>query len=169
MEQETKAEPRFTEKYGEERDHAGRIKQAMNTFGQTSQRGADPKSEKPPVTKTTTLVTADSAKNRCGDEGAEKRFRHDDSPEQERAAGAEINQPSQKSAPVINQALANKNFALLKSDPHHPSLHFKKIGTNKQLWSVRVGAHYRALGREKPVGILWFWIGKHSIYDKLLS
>jgi mRNA-degrading endonuclease RelE of RelBE toxin-antitoxin system len=67
------------------------------------------------------------------------------------------------------QALANKNFELLKSDPHHPSLHFKKIGTNKQLWSVRVGAHYRALGREKPDGILWFWIGTHSIYDKLLS
>jgi len=66
------------------------------------------------------------------------------------------------------QALANKNFELLKSDPHHPSLHFKRIGANRQLWSVRVGAHYRALGREKPDGILWFWIGTHSIYDKLL-
>lgn len=71
--------------------------------------------------------------------------------------------------PTEIQALANKNFELLKSDPHHPSLHFKKIGTNKQLWSVRVGAHYRALDREKPDGILWFWIGTHSIYDKLLS
>ena len=67
------------------------------------------------------------------------------------------------------QALANKNFELLKSDLHHPSLHFKKIGTDKQLWSVRVGAHYRALGTEKPNGILWFWIGPHSTYDKLLS
>jgi len=24
--------------------------------------------------------------------------------------------------------LANKNFALLKDDPKHPSLHFKKVG-----------------------------------------
>lgn len=32
--------------------------------------------------------------------------------------------------------LANKNFELLKADPHHPSLHLKKVG---ELWSVRVG------------------------------
>lgn len=52
------------------------------------------------------------------------------------------------------QELADKNFELLKTDPHHPSLHFKKVGKTKQLWSVRVGAHYRALGREKPEGIV---------------
>lgn len=67
------------------------------------------------------------------------------------------------------QALADKNFRLLKRDPYHPSLHFKQIGDTQQLWSVRVGAHYRALGREKPEGIVWFWIGTHSEYDKLLS
>ncbi len=52
------------------------------------------------------------------------------------------------------QKLADKNNALLKSDPTHTSLHFKKIGTNKQLWSVRIG--YRALAVEKPEGIYWF-------------
>jgi len=67
------------------------------------------------------------------------------------------------------QALADKNFKLLKRDPYHPSLHFKKVGDIQQLWSVRVGAHYRALGREKPEGIVWFWIGTHAEYDKLLS
>ena len=67
------------------------------------------------------------------------------------------------------QKLADKNFELLKSDPYHASLHFKKVGKNKQLWSVRVGSHYRALGADKPDGILWFWIGTHSTYDKLLS
>jgi mRNA-degrading endonuclease RelE of RelBE toxin-antitoxin system len=67
------------------------------------------------------------------------------------------------------QELADKRFDLLKSDPHHPSLHFKKIGSTKQLRSVRVGAHYRALGVEKPEGIVWFWIGSHSDYDRLLS
>ena len=63
----------------------------------------------------------------------------------------------------------SQNFALLKSDPHHRSLHFKKVGKNRQLWSVRVGVSYRALGTEKPDGILWFWIGPHATYDKLLS
>ena len=67
------------------------------------------------------------------------------------------------------QALADKNFRLLKRDPYHPSLHFKQIGDTQQLWSVRVGAHYRALGREKSEGIVWFWIGTHAEYDKLLS
>ena len=67
------------------------------------------------------------------------------------------------------QELADKNFELLKTDPHHPSLHFKKVGRKKQLWSVRVGAHYRALGVEKPEGIVWFWIGTQAEYNKLLS
>ena len=65
--------------------------------------------------------------------------------------------------------LADKNFALLKADLNHPSLHFKKVGKAKQLWSVRVGSHYRALGVEKPTGIVWFWIGPHAEYDKLLA
>jgi hypothetical protein len=63
------------------------------------------------------------------------------------------------------RALADKNFQLLKADSKHPSLHFKKIG---RLWSVRVGAHYRALGLDKPEGVVWFWIGSHADYDKLL-
>jgi len=67
------------------------------------------------------------------------------------------------------QVLADKNFELLKVDPYHPSLHLKKMGKTKQLWSVRVGAHYRALGQEKSVGIVWFWIGTHAEYDKLRS
>lgn len=67
------------------------------------------------------------------------------------------------------QALADKNYELLKADPYHPSLHFKKVGKAKQLWSVRVGQHYRALGIDKPDGVVWFWIGTHDEYDKLLS
>ncbi|TWU29365.1 hypothetical protein Pla144_01410 [Bythopirellula polymerisocia] len=43
------------------------------------------------------------------------------------------------------QRLADKNFRLLKSNPSHPSLSFKKIG---RLHSARVGIHYRALAVE---------------------
>ena len=71
--------------------------------------------------------------------------------------------------PRAVQELADKNFDLLKADPYHPSLHFKKIGGAKHLWSVRVGTHYRALGVEKPEGIVWFWIGSHADYDRVLS
>lgn len=64
--------------------------------------------------------------------------------------------------------IADKNYKLLRSDPDHPSLYFKKIGS-RGLWSVRVGISYRALGRETVDGIVWFWIGSHADYDKLIS
>jgi hypothetical protein len=62
--------------------------------------------------------------------------------------------------------LADKNFALLKNDPHHPSLHFKKAG---RYWSARIGISYRSLGVEVPDGVLWFWIGSHADYNNFLS
>ncbi|WP_420795895.1 hypothetical protein [Candidatus Symbiobacter mobilis] len=55
---------------------------------------------------------------------------------------------------------------MLKSDISHPSLQFKKCGT---VYSVRVGSHYRALATTIQEGFLWFWIGTHAEYDKLLS
>ena len=64
------------------------------------------------------------------------------------------------------QQLARKSFALLKNDPRHPSLHFKKIG---RFWSVRIGLTYRALGVGIPDGVLWFWIGSHADYDNLIG
>jgi mRNA-degrading endonuclease RelE of RelBE toxin-antitoxin system len=67
------------------------------------------------------------------------------------------------------QELADKNYDLLRADSRHPSLHFKKVGRKRQVWSVRVGDHYRALGTERPEGIVWFWIGTHAEYDTLLT
>jgi hypothetical protein len=64
------------------------------------------------------------------------------------------------------RALADRAFELLKADPHHPSLHFKRAG---EFWSVRVGLHYRALGVGVPDGVVWFWIGTHAAYDRLLG
>jgi hypothetical protein len=62
--------------------------------------------------------------------------------------------------------LADKSYELLKRDPRHPSLHFKKIGDH---WSVRVGAYYRALAIEVEDGMCWFWIGTHADYDHIIS
>jgi hypothetical protein len=64
------------------------------------------------------------------------------------------------------QALAHKNFALLKENPRHPSLHLKRID---ELWSVRVGINHRALGIDAPGGIQWIWVGSHADYDKLIA
>jgi hypothetical protein len=62
------------------------------------------------------------------------------------------------------RALADKQFALLKTDSRHPSLHFKHTG---RFHSVRVGAHHRALAVDVPDGVLWFWIGTHAEYDRI--
>jgi len=67
--------------------------------------------------------------------------------------------------PMEVQELADKNFALLRQDPHHPSLRLKKVG---YFWTVRVGLHYRALARERTEGLVWTWIGHHGAYDQLL-
>jgi hypothetical protein len=67
--------------------------------------------------------------------------------------------------PESVRSLADKNFDLLKSDPRHPSLHFKQIG---HYHSVRIGLRYRALAIEVEDGLLWFWIGSHTDYDALL-
>jgi hypothetical protein len=64
------------------------------------------------------------------------------------------------------QALARKNYDLLKSNPKHPSLHLKKVGT---LWSARVGRNHRALASEDEDGLVWVWIGTHKEYDRLLK
>ena len=64
------------------------------------------------------------------------------------------------------QRTADKNYQLLADDPYHPSLHFKKI---RDLWSVRVGRSYRALATEQDRDYLWFWIGTHADYDRLIK
>lgn len=68
--------------------------------------------------------------------------------------------------PKAVQALARKNFKLLRKDPRHASLRFKKVG---EFHSVRVGLGHRALGVDGPDGPVWFWIGSHSDYDRLLA
>jgi len=71
-----------------------------------------------------------------------------------------------KKLPSAIKELADKNFEILKSNPRHPSLHLKKV---EKYWSVRVGKKYRALAMEVKEGLIWFWIGSHSEYIRLLK
>ena len=66
------------------------------------------------------------------------------------------------------QKLARTKFETLKSNPRHPSLHFKKVYS---IWSVRINDFYRAVGYDIPENndILWFWIGDHDSYQRLLN
>jgi hypothetical protein len=68
--------------------------------------------------------------------------------------------------PRAVREVADKNYELLREDPSHPSLHFKRVG---KFWSVRAGLHHRALGVDVADAIVWFWIGTHAEYDKLVG
>ena len=64
------------------------------------------------------------------------------------------------------QRLADENFELLKRDERHPSLRLKRVG---RFWSVRVGSSHRALAVQEGGNLVWFWIGRHDEYDRLVQ
>ena len=63
------------------------------------------------------------------------------------------------------QARADKAFALLKVNASHPSLRFERKGKG---WSARISGGYRALAKEREEGLVWFWIGEHDEYERLI-
>ncbi|MEM9281126.1 MAG: hypothetical protein AAGA96_04815 [Verrucomicrobiota bacterium] len=64
------------------------------------------------------------------------------------------------------QDSARKQYELWLSDPFHPSVRFKRVG---KFWSARVTGSYRALGVLDDDTVIWFFIGTHDEYERLLS
>lgn len=64
---------------------------------------------------------------------------------------------------------AKEAYRLFITDAYHPSLHFKRIHSNRPIFSVRITRDYRAIGILQENEIIWFWIGSHSDYDKLIK
>jgi hypothetical protein len=60
---------------------------------------------------------------------------------------------------------ARKAYHLWQQNPQHPSLRFQKRG---RYWRACFGSGYRALAVALPEGYLWFWIGPHDEYERLL-
>jgi hypothetical protein len=67
------------------------------------------------------------------------------------------------------QRLARHNYTLWKKDPRHPSLSFKRVGRRYSAYSIRVGLGWRALGFVEADTVVWFWIGSHAEYERLLT
>lgn len=64
---------------------------------------------------------------------------------------------------------ARKTYQRFIDDSQHPSLQFKKIHSNRPIFSARINIDYRVLGIRDDDAIIWFWIGSHADYDKLLK
>lgn len=71
--------------------------------------------------------------------------------------------------PKFIQFLAQKNYKIWLKDNSHPSIKFKQVHNTMPVYSARVGLTYRAVGIKNDNTMIWFWIGSHSDYNKLLQ
>jgi len=71
--------------------------------------------------------------------------------------------------PLEVKRQARRAYLLFVRDPHHPSLRFKPVHLREPIYSVRVSSDYRAVGFRTGDEMIWFWIGSHADYDRLLS
>jgi len=76
---------------------------------------------------------------------------------------------SYKGLPKKIQRDADRKFDLWKKNPFHPSLNFKCVNTEYNIWSVRVTMDYRALAVRNDKSVIWYWIGDHNKYEQLLK
>jgi hypothetical protein len=67
------------------------------------------------------------------------------------------------------QRNARRAYRLFQKDPQHPSLQFKQVHPARPIFSARVALGYRALAVREGNDIIWFWVGSHADYDRLLS
>ncbi len=73
-----------------------------------------------------------------------------------------------KTLPENVQKVADKKYELWRKEPFHPSLYFKCVDSRDNIWSVRITQKYRALAVREGNDIVWFWIGDHDTYMKIL-
>lgn len=64
---------------------------------------------------------------------------------------------------------ADRAYELWQINPQASGLFFKRVGKQHPVFSVRIGRGYRALGLLEGDTMVWFWIGHHDDYERLLS
>ena len=64
---------------------------------------------------------------------------------------------------------ARKAYRLWETNPFHPSLHFKCINREEDIWSVRISLCCRAVGVLEGDTVTWFWIGLHNDYEQFFG
>ena len=67
------------------------------------------------------------------------------------------------------QKRADKAYQLFEADSNHPGLNFEQLEHDPVWYSARITIHYRALCTHKGDTYVWFWIGHHTEYDKLIK
>jgi len=74
-----------------------------------------------------------------------------------------------KKLPERIQNRARQVYQQWKENPFDPRLQFKQVHASKPIYSVRVHIGWRALGLRKNNAVLWFWVGSHEDYNKIIT
>jgi hypothetical protein len=67
------------------------------------------------------------------------------------------------------QQRARKAYRLWRADPGHPSLQFKRVDDQEPIFSERITDNFRALGLLEGDTVIWYWIGSHDEYERLIK
>ena len=67
------------------------------------------------------------------------------------------------------QKTAYKAYKLWRENERHSSLEFKQVHKIQPIFSVRISLGWRAVGIKKETTMIWYWVGSHNDYDKLLN
>jgi hypothetical protein len=59
-------------------------------------------------------------------------------------------------------------YRLFRDNPSHPGLQFKRVHSKLPIYSARISLGYRALATLDGQDVVWFWIGTHPEYERLL-
>lgn len=74
---------------------------------------------------------------------------------------------AQLPVPIQNQA--RRAYRRFRDNPTHPGLRFKQVQADLSVYSVRISKGYRALGQVEGNEVVWFWIGSHDDYERLIA
>lgn len=70
--------------------------------------------------------------------------------------------------PRIEQQRARKAYQMWKMNPSSPGLRFKRVNMQEPIYSARVSEDYRVVGLMEGDTMIWYWIGPHDEYERLL-
>ena len=71
--------------------------------------------------------------------------------------------------PASVRRQARSAYRQFVRNPSHPGLRFKQVCPSPPTYSARVGSGHRAVGGLEGDTVVWYWIGSHADYDKLLD
>ena len=71
--------------------------------------------------------------------------------------------------PLHVRKRAREAYATWMCDPRHASLQFKQIHPTRPIFSARIGLDWRAVCVRSGDTAIWYFIGSHADYDKLIK